>query len=122
MVSGGYKYNGTHYSFDSTEIFSNNVWRTVDGKLPRRMYSMVIATYNNKIQSYGKLYLFHFLIKKTSIPSGGYTLDGGAGALDSILEFNYETETWTEIGTLKAKRGWSGVSVVSYDDYENFCN
>ena len=53
MVSGGYKYDGTHYSFDSTEIFSNNVWRTVDGKLPRKMYSMVIATSNNKIQSYG---------------------------------------------------------------------
>ena len=39
-----------------------------------------------------------------------------------ILEFNYEIETWTEIGTIKEAREAHAVSVVSYDDYAKWCN
>ena len=53
------------------------------------------------------------------ISSGGYD---GSKYLNKILEFNYETETWTEIGTIEEARGQHAVSVVSYDDYANWCN
>ena len=44
------------------------------------------------------------------------------GSLTQILEFNFETESWTEIGTMKEGRDGHAVSVVSNDDYENWCN
>ena len=52
--------------------------------------------------------------------SGGRP-DGGVG-LKMIQEFNYETESWTEIGTMKEARYSYAVSVVSYDDYGKWCN
>ena len=42
--------------------------------------------------------------------------------LDKTLEFNSETESWTEIGTMKEKRYQHAVSVVSYTDYAKWCN
>ena len=55
-----------------------------------------------------------------------YIYSGGAAegrpSLNTILEFNYETESWTEIGTMKEKRINHAVSVVSYDDYAKWCN
>ena len=33
------------------------------------------------------------------------------------MEFNQETETWTEIGTIKEERNQLAVSVVPFDDY-----
>ena len=41
--------------------------------------------------------------------------------VNKIFEFNYETESWTEIGTMNENRGNPGVSVVSYDDYAKWC-
>ena len=43
-------------------------------------------------------------------------------ALDTILEFNYETESWTEVGTMKRSRTGHAVSVVPFDDYAKWCN
>ena len=37
-----------------------------------------------------------------------------------ILEFNRDTETWTEIGSIES-RSTHDVSVVSYDDYAKWC-
>ena len=50
MVTGGY--DGSSH-FDSTEIFSDNVWRTVAAKLPHPMY-MTVATINNRVLAFGK--------------------------------------------------------------------
>ena len=44
------------------------------------------------------------------------------GSLTQILEFNFETESWTEIGTMKEARYHHAVSIVSYDDYAKWCN
>ena len=56
MVIGGYQHiDGKHYYLDSTEILSDSAWRTV-GKLPLSMYSMSVATINNRIQTFGNWY------------------------------------------------------------------
>ena len=52
--------------------------------------------------------------------------DGGGGFRKEILEFNPETVAWTVIGTMKehhrARKYLHAVSVVSFDDYEKWCN
>ena len=39
-----------------------------------------------------------------------------------ILEFNYDTDSWTVIGAMKEPRKNQGVSVVSFEDYKKWCN
>ena len=57
MVTGGY---GSR-ALDSTEIFSDNVWRTVAGTLPAGgLYDLRMATINNKVLIFG----IHFLSNK----------------------------------------------------------
>merc|ERR1712110_1111254 len=90
MVTGGWT-GSTR--LDSTEIFSDSVWRTVAGKLPDPMSHMSVATINTRVLSFG-----------------GYK--DGLGTLDTIMEFNPETESWTKIGTMKRPRYSHGVSVV----------
>ena len=56
MVTGGWSSGIRH---DSTEIFSDNVWRTVAGKLPGGGVSALrIATINNQVLSFGKIHNF----------------------------------------------------------------
>ena len=42
-------------SLDTTEIFSNNIWRIVTEKLPVPMQSLRIATINNRLLLFGKI-------------------------------------------------------------------
>ena len=50
--------------------------------------------------------------------SGGFN---GASTKE-ILEFNLQTESWTEIGSMKEGKRKQAVSVVSFADYEKWCN
>ena len=50
MVTGGW--TGSN-RFDSTEIFSDNVWRTVTAKLPDPMYDLRVVTINNRVLTFG---------------------------------------------------------------------
>ena len=50
MVTGGY--TGTA-RLDSTEIFSDSVWRTVAGKLPDSMADLRVVTLNNMVLLFG---------------------------------------------------------------------
>jgi len=99
LVTGGALGTG---DLDSTEIFHNNVWRIVAGKLPVGMYGMSVATINNRVLMFG------------AYSPSAYS--------KQILEFNFEKESWTEIGTMKEKRGYHSVSAVSYNDYSKWCN
>ena len=54
MVAGGYTGSA---GLDTTEVYQDNEWRTVSGKLPRAMSSMEAATFNNKILLFGKIIL-----------------------------------------------------------------
>ena len=51
MVTGGH--DGSSI-LDSTEIFSDNVWRTVTAKLPFPMQSLTVATINNRVLVMGR--------------------------------------------------------------------
>ena len=59
-----------------------------------------------------------WLINVQYISSGGYN----GGNKKEILEFNYETESWTVIGAMKEQKRGVGVSVVSLDDFKKWCN
>ena len=116
MVTGGW--TGSSYT-DSTEIFSDNVWRTVAAKLPVPMDNMKVATINNRVQLFGNSFFCCLNVK--CISSGGYVTTEKIAAKD-ILEFNQETESWTLIGAMKEPRVAHAVSVVSIEDYEKWCN
>jgi len=60
-----------------------------------------------------------------TISSGGHWWRNGNQCQfysKEILEFNYETESWRRIGTMKERRSSHDMSVVSLDDYEKWCN
>ena len=50
MVTGGW----IGSKLDSTEIFSENVWRAVIAKLPVPMFGPRVATINNRVLAFGK--------------------------------------------------------------------
>ena len=52
MVTGGIFATG---ELDSTEIFSDNIWRTVIAKLPVPMFDLGVITMNNRVLSFGKI-------------------------------------------------------------------
>ena len=45
---------------DSTEIFSDNVWRTITGKLPTKTNAIVAINIHNRVLLFGRLYTFYF--------------------------------------------------------------
>ena len=53
MVTGGLSYSNNN--MDTTEIFSNNIWRIVAGKLPVPMQSLSIATISDRVLLFGKI-------------------------------------------------------------------
>ena len=52
IVTGG-KDSGSNY-LDSTEVYQDNVWRTVAGKLPVTMYGMQVTAVSQRILLFGK--------------------------------------------------------------------
>ena len=52
LVTGGKKGDGLSY-LDSTEVFSDNVWRTLTAKLPVPMDRMKVAPINNRVLLFG---------------------------------------------------------------------
>ena len=42
---------------DTTEVYQDNEWRTVSGKLPRKLFGMGVATINDKIILFGIYHL-----------------------------------------------------------------
>ena len=64
MVSGGMTNYNDESGFikfiqaDSTEVFSDNVWRTVVAKLPAQTNGLRIATINNRVLSFGNSLFF----------------------------------------------------------------
>ena len=43
------------------------------------------------------------------------------GTFNNILEYNPETEEWQEIGTMKKPRYSHAVTLVTYEDYAEWC-
>ena len=115
MVTGGYNY--PNY-FDSTEIYNDNVWRTITAKLPTPLRGLRVATINNRVLSFGNsLFLMKCTYKRYFSTGGQYS----GGYKKDILEFIPETESWTLIGEMKESKKYHALSVVSFQDYENDC-
>ena len=55
---------------------------------------------------------------QTSSIAGGNI---GNEHVDTILEFEKEAETWSEVGHMKQKRGNHALSVVNFSDFEDWC-
>ena len=55
----------------------------------------------------------------TYLHSGG--VDDRNIANNDILEYDPETEEWTQIGTMREARYGHAVSVVDFRDYAEFC-
>ena len=64
-------------------------------------------------------YIIFSNVKERCVFLGGHETKRGN---KKILEFNFDTESWTEVGTTKWTRTNHAVSVVSFDDYEKWCN
>ena len=56
MITGGNDESSVY--LDSTEIFSDNVWRTVAAKLPSTLSATRVATINNRVLAFGNSLLF----------------------------------------------------------------
>ena len=52
MVVGGDGGEGST-RLDTTEVYEDNEWKTVSGKLPRAMADMAVTTINDKILLFG---------------------------------------------------------------------
>ena len=51
------------------------------------------------------------------ILAGGY----GLSAIDTILEYNFTGDTYTQIGTMTQTNSGVSVSVVQYGDFSDWC-
>ena len=57
MVAGGI--GSTYTRLDSTEVYQDNEWRTVSGKLSRARSGMAITTIYDKIMLFG---IYHIIL------------------------------------------------------------
>ena len=114
MVTGGYD----GFRLDTTEVYKDSVWRIVAGKLPVAIWNLSATTISNRVLLFGKnnYYMCGFFLIWRFL--GG---DDGSSRND-ILEYSHETEEWQEIGTMKEPRRWHAVTVVSYEEYAEWCN
>ena len=98
MVTGGYGWEGY---LASTEVFSSGAWRTA-GALPGPVCYMSAVNFQNRIFTFG-----------------GYH---SMNALSWILEFDTDTEVWSQIGALNAPRSNYAVTTIHLDNLLQVCN
>ena len=114
MVSGGYDWS----RFDSTEVYGEDrVWRTVSGKLPLGTGELRATTISgSRVLIFGNYYHFTYYLLHTGFIGGyfGYYRK-------NIIEYNHKTEEWQEISAMKEARAGHAVTVVSWEDYADWC-
>ena len=115
MVTGG---DGSLNILDSTEIYDDNDWKTVAGKLPAPMTYLRAKTIENRVYLFGIYHSLHIILRLSFILGGK---DSDSNYRNDILQYNPETEEWRMIGTMKETRNDHAVTVVSYKDYADWC-
>ena len=65
------------------------------------------------------IHLTFFIFSPIINDLGGNDIDNNPS--NKILEYNPETEVWTELGTMKVASGDHGLSIVDYEDYQGLC-
>ena len=108
---------------DTTEIYQDNVWRTVSGKLPVPMWGMNVRTISNRLILTGKLLhrLILFIIYFLKFLGGEFMESSSYKYRRNIMEFNKQTENWEDIGNMNNKISYHAVSVVDYHQYAKWC-
>ena len=123
MVTGGY--DGSN-RIDTTEVFQDNVWRTVSGKRTVPTSGLRTATVDNRVFSFGISFNIILNIIVSQLFSGGQYPEGHHQVFQDpgviiIEEYNPENEEWLRIGSMKNARYEHAVSVVSFEDYADWC-
>jgi len=104
LVTGGFITDGDNFTIlSSTEtlVEGSSAWANA-GELPVALQLLRGVSLNNNI-----------------FMTGGYD---GSDSHDSILQFNPEDGSWTQVGQLQTARHYHGASVVSVDDIIDYCN
>ena len=101
MVTGGYDWT---LKMDSTELYepASGLWRIIEAKLPSPTDGLKATTVDNRV-----------------LIMGGR--DDDNNSLDAILEFDMETETFSELGHMQEARDAHAVSVVNTEQYLEWC-
>ena len=98
------------------------------GQLPTVMGGVRGLSLNNKIFMIGINYSAIIILYCSDITGGSggsyYPIDDieRATHYDSVLQFNHDDGSWSQIGQLKSARGEHGASVVNAVDIIDYCN
>ena len=104
----------------TTEIYSNNVWKTVAGKLPYEwIHSLEVISIANRVILFGNWQKYILTIIWNAKNLGGFA---DSSAQNNIFEYNHTNQEWIMIGKMKEARYGHAVSVVTYSDYAKWCN
>ena len=113
MVTGGDVFFGMYR--DTTELFDTSAgsWRVVEGQLPAPMYGLRAVTVGNRVMAFGESQTLTIKQLLSMILQGGYTGD----YLDTILEFDLESEKWLETDSAMAMAmDLVGVRPMGFED------
>ena len=118
LVTGGT--NGTDH-IDSTEIFDPDLgsWR-VGATLTSPMRGMTAVNIDNRVLILGiyqHLTWWHHVIY-ILILTGGFD---GNDKVDTVLEYDFTDNSFTELGTMEEARQDHAVSVVKHSDVSMLC-
>ena len=69
IVTGGSK--ALNEPLDSSEIYRDNVWRTIAGKMPFEITALRAVSYNNRVLSFGNTYQYFILLLYNHIQVDG---------------------------------------------------
>ena len=119
---------------DTTELYQGNKWRVLTAKLPFAIPGMQVLQFNNKILSFGNYFCFKLLIDLFCFLSIIFATPNKILQLtplfnflichlggSKVLEFNKETNDWTEIGPFLEAQNHHAASVVRIDDFKAWC-
>ena len=123
LVTGGW--DGSY--LESTEVYNPSVgsWTVKRARLPRPMAGLRAAYIEDQVLIFGE---GHFITDTNDnynniIFSGGSTdvLQDGSNSLNTILQYNYAEDEFTEVDKMLEERSGHAISVVKYSDYSQYC-
>ena len=114
LVSGGYGF------LDSTEILDPSLggWR-FGGTLPRPMSGIKAANIDNRIFFFGTNFIVFQNVRTQRLFAGGWA--GIDNVVNSVLEYDFYGDSYTEVGTMMRRRSYHAVSSVKYADFSQWC-
>lgn len=116
MAIGG---DHNQHTLDSMETYDPAVGQwVIVGALPKPLESLKAINIDGRILLFGKKTTF-LIFTRQSISGGYYYQD--VEYVNTILEYNIDTNTFDTVGFMTEARSDHAVSVVKYSDYSNHC-